>query len=192
MVPCRLDALFAAPSWVYSSDGNSLCCYGLSSTPSGFLVVFEKPNRSSFAFTPLQAADGGMDPCTRGPPQVPPARPGAAPLPPHRRGGHPLCHGDGPHGARTLRFGCAELKYTARRTCCGSGSQTQAAGTRRALSVAPLVHFCSRSHAGQVQQLLHAISLTAVDRTNWRTTQWYLEKYRDAAAACPKPEWSQA
>jgi hypothetical protein len=29
---------------------NSFCCYGLVYIPSGFLVVFEKPNRSSFAF----------------------------------------------------------------------------------------------------------------------------------------------
>jgi hypothetical protein len=38
-------------TWISGSDVNSFCCYGLCSIPSGFLVVFEKPNRSSFTFT---------------------------------------------------------------------------------------------------------------------------------------------
>jgi hypothetical protein len=45
--PCRL--CWPPVIAVSGSDVNSFCCYGLvSSLPAGFLVVFEKPNRSSF------------------------------------------------------------------------------------------------------------------------------------------------
>jgi hypothetical protein len=38
-------------TWISGSDVNSFYCDDLFSVPSGFLVVFEKPYRSSFAFT---------------------------------------------------------------------------------------------------------------------------------------------
>jgi hypothetical protein len=38
-------------AWISGSHVNSFCCYGLRSFPSGFLVVLEKPNRSSFTST---------------------------------------------------------------------------------------------------------------------------------------------
>jgi hypothetical protein len=39
-------------TWISGCDVNYFCCYGLAlSIPSGFLAVFEKPNRSSFTFT---------------------------------------------------------------------------------------------------------------------------------------------
>jgi hypothetical protein len=37
-------------TWISGSDVNSFCCI-----PSGFVVVFEKPNRSSFTFTVTSA-----------------------------------------------------------------------------------------------------------------------------------------
>ena len=43
----------------------------------------------------------------------------------------------------------------------------------------------------QVQQLLHAISLTAVDRANWRTTTWYQSKFGEAVTQCPNPQATQ-
>ncbi len=49
-------------TWISGSDVNPFCCYGLVLIPSGFLVVFEKPNRSSFTFTFTTAQRGAASP----------------------------------------------------------------------------------------------------------------------------------
>lgn len=53
-------------------------------------------------------------------------------------------------------------------------------------------HFATETgRMGHVQQLLHAISLTAVDRANWRTTPWYQSKFGAAVTQCPNPQTTQ-